>query len=237
MTRRGRVNFESCDNTDSPSATGRNGRVSPTPTAISELPAKPEPPQARQPLTQCNQAPTVPTENGTASRYEELMAEAEALLDKVKAVQPVGANEHKQRNTALASKQQRAAFRNKLAIVRVRVSSLSSYAPAFSVLLATEKQMPHCANTPCKTLLLTAASLFPPQVAGKTIGVPAALAQRIAVYSDNATKQLQLDRQCRAYEKQRHLRTTMPAQHIDHVLLNKAAIILPAKPLTGTLHA
>lgn len=71
------------------------------------------------------------------------------------------------------------------------------------------------------------------QVAGKTFGVPAALAQRIAVYSDNATKQLQLDRQCRAYEKQRRLKVSGPAEDIDHVLLNKAAIVLPAVPLTG----
>ena len=89
----------------------------------------------------------------------------------------------------------------------------------------------------CKPLLLTPVIFILPQVAGKTLGVPAALAQRIAVYSDNATKQLQLDRQCQVYEKQRRLRAGMPAQHIDHVLLNKAAIILPATPLTGTLHA
>ena len=74
------------------------------------------------------------------------------------------------------------------------------------------------------------------QVAGKTFGVPAALAHRIAVYSDNATKQLQLDRQCQAYQRQRRIRTQQlehRAQDIDHVLLNKTAIVLPAVPLTG----
>lgn len=75
------------------------------------------------------------------------------------------------------------------------------------------------------------------QVAGKTFGVPAALARRIAVYSDNATKQLQLDRQCRAYQKQRQLRASRTAEDIDHVLLNKAAIVLPAIPLTGRVDA
>ena len=75
------------------------------------------------------------------------------------------------------------------------------------------------------------------QVAGKSFGVPAALARRIAVYSDNATKQLQLDRQCRAYQKQRQLRASRTAEDIDHVLLNKAAIVLPAIPLTGRVDA
>lgn len=74
------------------------------------------------------------------------------------------------------------------------------------------------------------------QVAGKTFGVPAALAERIAVYSDNAAKQLQLDRQCQAHQRQRRIRTQQLEHHasdIDHVLLNKTAIVLPAVPLTG----
>jgi len=75
------------------------------------------------------------------------------------------------------------------------------------------------------------------QVAGRTFGVPAQLAERIAMYTDNATKQLQLDRQCNAYKQQRRLRTQHLEQHsqkVDHVLLNKTAILLPASMLEGT---
>jgi len=74
-------------------------------------------------------------------------------------------------------------------------------------------------------------------VAGRTFGVPAQLAERIAMYTDNATKQLQLDRQCNAYKQQRRLRSQQLEQHsqkVDHVLLNKTAILLPASMLEGT---
>jgi hypothetical protein len=74
-------------------------------------------------------------------------------------------------------------------------------------------------------------------VAGRTFGVPAELAKRISMYTDNATKQLQLDRQCTAYKQQRRLRSQQLAQHsqkVDHVLLNKTAILLPASMLEGT---
>ncbi len=57
------------------------------------------------------------------------------------------------------------------------------------------------------------------------------------MYTDNATKQLQLDRQCTAYKQQRRLRSQQLAQHsqkVDHVLLNKTAILLPASMLEGT---
>lgn len=79
-------------------------------------------------------------------------------------------------------------------------------------------------------------------MAGRTFGVPAQLAGRIAVYTDNDTKQLQLDRQCQAYKHQRRLKQrglAQHTQHIDHVLLNKAAIVLPAVPaisLQGMWH-
>lgn len=67
--------------------------------------------------------------------------------------------------------------------------------------------------------------------------MPAELAKRISMYTDNATKQLQLDRQCTAYKQQRRLRSQQLAQHsqkVDHVLLNKTAILLPASMLEGT---
>lgn len=86
------------------------------------------------------------------------------------------------------------------------------------------------------TLSINPASTTLLQVAGKTFGVPTQLAQRIAVYSDNATKQLQLERQCRAYRQQRRLRSQHLENHsqeVDHVLLNKTAIVLPASPLEG----
>lgn len=57
------------------------------------------------------------------------------------------------------------------------------------------------------------------------------------MYTDNATKQLQLDRQCNAYKQQRRLRSQQHEQHsqkVDHVLLNKTAILLPASMLEGT---
>lgn len=74
------------------------------------------------------------------------------------------------------------------------------------------------------------------QVAGRTFGVPAQLAERIAVYTDNVTKQQQLDRQCQAYKQQRRLKgqgQALCTEHIDHVLLNKAAIVIPAVPAGG----
>ncbi|KAL0028705.1 hypothetical protein WJX79_000986 [Trebouxia sp. C0005] len=74
------------------------------------------------------------------------------------------------------------------------------------------------------------------RVAGRTFGVPAQLAERIAMYTDNATKQLQLDRQCNAYKQQRCLRSQQleqDSQKVDHVLLNKTAILLPASMLQG----
>lgn len=73
-------------------------------------------------------------------------------------------------------------------------------------------------------------------MAGRTFGVPAQLAERIALYSDNATKQLQLDRQCHAYRQQRRCKSQeleQQSDEVDHVLLNKTAIVLPASPLTG----
>lgn len=56
------------------------------------------------------------------------------------------------------------------------------------------------------------------------------------MYTENETKKQQLDRQCLAYKQQRHLKERGQAQcaeHIDHVLLNKAAIVIPAVPLGG----
>ena len=78
------------------------------------------------------------------------------------------------------------------------------------------------------------------QVAERTFGVPAPLANRIAAYSDNESKQLQLDRRCNAIKRQRRLgahhknirRTTL-----DYVLLNKAAIVLPPCTSIGKLLA
>ena len=69
------------------------------------------------------------------------------------------------------------------------------------------------------------------------IGVPAPLAQRIAEFSDNATKQSQLDRHCDSLIKQRCLgakRHNMQSRGTDFVLLNKAAAVLPVALLTGT---
>lgn len=82
--------------------------------AKSELPA-------RLPLTQWNQSASVSPQNATVSRFEDLVAEADALLHNLKTVQPVKAEEPTDIETALASKRQQAASRNKLAIVRVRV--------------------------------------------------------------------------------------------------------------------
>ena len=80
----------------------------------------------------------------------------------------------------------------------------------------------------------TAYCICAAQVAGRTFGVPVHLAERIAVYTDNETKQQQLDRQCQAYRQQRRLKEqgrALCAEHIDHVLLNKAAIVIPAVPV------
>ena len=247
-----------------PSADALDGSISPTAANVSGQFAKSElPAPARHPLAQWNQSASVPPQIATVSRFEELVAEADALLDNLKTVQPVKAEEPDDIVTALASKRQQAASRNKLAIVRVRVSlplcsacscditwcflwqQQRSCIKAKSAFLSAKcctlpghpaiDRAAHARHCNCTTQKHSCTSLA--QVAGKTFGVPAALARRIAVYSDNATKQLQLDRQCRAYEKQRRLRVSRPAEDIDHVLLNKAAIVLPAMPLTGTMHA
>lgn len=125
MTRHVRVNFESSGNDDSSSVVSLAGRVSPTLAARSNQLAEAELPQAGQSLTHWNHSAIMPAQSATALRYEELMAEAEALLHQVKDVQPVIADKHKLRDTAVISKQRPAASRNKLAIVRVRVSLVS----------------------------------------------------------------------------------------------------------------
>ena len=82
------------------------------------------PPSARLPLTQWNQSAAVSPQNATVSRFDELVAEADALLHTLKTVRPVKAEEPTDTETALADKRQQAAPHNKLAIVRVRVSLL-----------------------------------------------------------------------------------------------------------------
>ncbi|DBA74716.1 TPA: hypothetical protein ACH3X2_009378 [Trebouxia sp. C0005] len=148
-----------------------------------------------KPRPSCDvQAIAAPTA-GPSRSHEALLAEANALLDKVNSLQPAEAAESQGDclDKAKAVKVKTPAAHNKLAVVRVRV-------------------------------------------AGRTFGVPAQLAERIAMYTDNATKQLQLDRQCNAYKQQRCLRSQQleqDSQKVDHVLLNKTAILLPASMLQG----
>lgn len=144
MTRHGRVNFQSNDKHDSSSVLALAGRVSPTLAARSKQLAETELPQARQPLTYWNQSAIMPAQSATASRYEELMAEAETLLHQVKSVQPVNADKHKQRDTAMISKQRQAASRNKLAIVRVRVSLVSSWLAMQQFSVPSEQHATEC---------------------------------------------------------------------------------------------
>ena len=89
---------------------------------VSEQLAQPELAPARHPLKQWNQSGAIPSQNASLPAFEELVAEADALLHNLKTVQPVKAQEPNDTETALASKRQQAASRNKLAIVRVRVS-------------------------------------------------------------------------------------------------------------------
>ena len=66
--------------------------------------------------------------------------------------------------------------------------------------------------------------------------MPAHLAQRIAVYSDNVIRQLQLDRHCERLESQRRLKARQAGTHnqdTDFVWLNKTAAVLPAATLPG----
>ena len=76
--------------------------------------------QARQPLTQRNDTASVSPQKATTS-YDELLSEADALLRKLKSVQPIQTTEQDDLAAALAAKRQQAAARNRLAIVRVRV--------------------------------------------------------------------------------------------------------------------
>ena len=68
------------------------------------------------------------TQSATRSNYEELVAEADALLLKLKRAQPAEALELVDPAIALAAKRQQAAARTRLAIVRVRVSLSPSQA-------------------------------------------------------------------------------------------------------------
>ena len=156
VSKPGTVHFESkCNDSDKPrhpSAVALDGTVRPPVGSISGQLAKPELSQARQPLTQWNQAPSVPPQIAAASRFEELVAEADTLLHKLKTVQPVRAEELDDHDAALASKRQQAASRNKLAIVRVRVSHLSLHlldmaAPVGYIFCS--KQQQSCQNGIC----------------------------------------------------------------------------------------
>ena len=123
-TRHGIVKFESSDDNDISSVVSRDDSVKPMPQDTSPQDAAPKLSQARQFLTQWNQSASVPPQTVAALRYEELVAEAEALLHKVKGSQP-DADNREHRDTTFTSKQQRAAPRTKSAILRVRVSLLS----------------------------------------------------------------------------------------------------------------
>lgn len=108
-----------------PSADAVERSVSPKTASVSgQLAMSDITPSARPPLPQWNQFAPAPPQNVTVSRFEELVAEAEALLHTLKTVRPVKAEEPTDIEAALASKRQQAASRNKLAIVRVRVSLL-----------------------------------------------------------------------------------------------------------------
>lgn len=71
-------------------------------------------------------------------------------------------------------------------------------------------------------------------MADNVFGVPGPLAQRIAEYSDNATKQSQLNRYCERVQEQRLLKARQhnrQSQYTDFVLLNKTAAVLPTSLL------
>lgn len=120
----GSVHFESSGGSRSlqPSAVALDGSGNPTAASMSGQLVKSELlASGRLPLTQWNQSVSVPAEIPTISRFEELVAEADALLHNLKTVRPVKAEEPNNLNTAPANKGQQAASRNKLAVVRVRV--------------------------------------------------------------------------------------------------------------------
>ena len=104
-----------------PSAVALDGSGNPTASMSGQLVKSELLASGRLPLTQWNQSVSVPAEIATTSRFEELVAEADALLHNLKTVRPVKAEEPNNLDTALANKGQQAASRNKLAIVRVRV--------------------------------------------------------------------------------------------------------------------
>lgn len=61
--------------------------------------------------------------------------------------------------------------------------------------------------------------------------MPAALARRIAVYTDDETRRLQLDRYCNRVQEQRRSqerRCSKGTQGVDFIELNKGAIVSPA---------
>lgn len=146
-----------------PSAVALDGTVSPPAASVSRQLAKSElPTPARLPLTQWNQSASVPPHIATASRFEELVAEADALLHNLKTVQPVKVEEPDDVETALANKRQQAASRTKLAIVRVRVSLLLYCACIIShyllLLVATAHQSQPCFLSARHCTLTSAAS-------------------------------------------------------------------------------
>lgn len=121
----GMVRFECSDGglPCQPSGVALDGHGSTTAASISgQLATSELPVPARLPLTQWNQSASASVQSATVSRFEEMVAEADALLHNLKTVQPVRAEEPTDIETALAGKRQQAASRNKLAIVRVRVS-------------------------------------------------------------------------------------------------------------------
>lgn len=121
----GTIRFE-CGEGDrprQPSVVALDGSVIPMAAGVSEQLAQPElAAPARHPLKQWNQSAAIPSQNASLPAFEELVAEADALLLNLKTVQPVKVQEYNDTETALASKRQQAASRNKLALVRVRVS-------------------------------------------------------------------------------------------------------------------
>lgn len=170
----------------------------------------------KRPLGQLNSADAVEREPHGAS-YAALVAEADELLKQVQSTRPAQQDTQRQREEEERARKRLAAKQNQLTVVRVRVRPASLFVSTLQTSRSSDMT------------LLT-------QVAGRTFGVPAQLAERIAVYTDNETKQQQLDRQCQAYKLQRRLQERGQASltaHIDHVLLNKAAIVIPAAPDIG----
>lgn len=168
----------------------------------------------RKPLGQHNRV-DAHSQPALASGYAELVAEANELLELVQNIRPAQ-SEVKQRKLDEEKAQRKLAPKTtQLTVVRVKVW--------FTLTGLSWNDSARPAHCTCAA-----------QVAGRTFGVPVQLAERIAVYTENETKQQQLDRQCQAYRQQRRLKEqgrALCTEHIDHVLLNKAAIVIPAVPV------